>query len=319
MNKLKLVVVVPCYNEEAVLSETTRRLLDVAEGLKDAGVETRVLYVDDGSADGTWRLVEEASARHDAIGGLRLAHNVGHQHALWAGLETAATLGDAVVTIDADMQDDPAVMADMVQKFREGCDVVFGVRNSRATDTFFKRHSAQVFYRLMQNLGCEVVYNHADYRLMSRRAVLALMQYGERNLFLRGLVKQMGFKQDIVGYDRAPRTAGESKYPLRKMLAFAWDGITSFSVRPLRIILTLGLLFILVALGVIVWALVSHWTGHTLPGWTSLLVSVWFVGGAVLMALGIIGEYIGKIYSEVKRRPRYFIDKKIGTDLAGND
>lgn len=319
MNKLKLVVVVPCYNEEAVLSETTRRLLDVAEGLKDAGVETRVLYVDDGSADGTWRLVEEASARHDAIGGLRLAHNVGHQHALWAGLETAATLGDAVVTIDADMQDDPAVMADMVQKFREGCDVVFGVRNSRATDTFFKRHSAQVFYRLMQNLGCEVVYNHADYRLMSRRAVLALMQYGERNLFLRGLVKQMGFKQGVVGYDRAPRTAGESKYPLRKMLAFAWDGITSFSVRPLRIILTLGLLFILVALGVIVWALVSHWTGHTLPGWTSLLVSVWFVGGAVLMALGIIGEYIGKIYSEVKRRPRYFIDKKIGTDLAGND
>lgn len=319
MNKLKLVVVVPCYNEEAMLSETTRRLLDVAEGLKDAGVETRVLYVDDGSTDGTWSLIDEASAQHDAIGGLKLAHNVGHQHALWAGLETAATLGDAVVTIDADMQDDPAVMADMVQKFREGCDVVFGVRNSRATDTFFKRHSAQVFYRLMQNLGCEVVYNHADYRLMSRRAVLALMQYGERNLFLRGLVKQMGFKQDIVGYDRAPRTAGESKYPLRKMLAFAWDGITSFSVRPLRIILTLGLLFILVALGVIVWALVSHWTGHTLPGWTSLLVSVWFVGGAVLMALGIIGEYIGKIYSEVKRRPRYFIDKKIGTDLAGND
>lgn len=313
-----LVIVVPCYNEEAVLTETTQRLLGIAGRLRADGVSTHILYVDDGSRDATWSLISQLSAAHAEVWGLKLAVNAGHQHALWAGLEAAVPHADAIVSIDADLQDDPDVILQMVAHYREGADLVFGVRDDRSSDSWFKRATAQGFYRMMQAMGTDLVYNHADYRLMSRRAVRALLAFPERNLFLRGMVKQLGFRQAVVTYARQKRQAGESKYPLSKMLAFAWDGITSFSVRPLRLFIGLGLVFILVSFVVIGWALVVHFSGHSLQGWTSLLISVWFVGGAILIALGIIGEYVGKIYSEVKRRPRYIEDCRCGMPEAGN-
>lgn len=308
----QLVIVVPCYNEEAVLEETNRRLLALAEKLESIEVATHILYVDDGSADATWRLISGFSEKTPAVQGLKLAHNEGHQHALWAGLEKAVKTADAVVSIDADLQDSVDAIVEMVEQHRGGCDIVFGVRRKRDTDSFFKRVSAQMFYRLMQSLGAEVVYNHADFRLMSRRAVKALLQYSERNLFIRGMVKTLGYRQGYVYYDRTERMAGESKYPLGKMLAFAWDGITSFSVRPLRLIMGVGLFCIFISFVVIVWVLVTYLQHRALPGWTSMLVSVWFLGGAVLTALGVIGEYVGKIYSEVKRRPRYIVEEEVG-------
>lgn len=308
----QLVIVVPCYNEEAVLEETNRRLLALAEKLESIEVATRILYVDDGSADATWRLISGFAEKTPAVQGLKLAHNEGHQHALWAGLEKAVKTADAVVSIDADLQDSVDAIVEMVEQHRGGCDIVFGVRRKRDTDSFFKRVSAQLFYRLMQSLGAEVVYNHADFRLMSRRAVKALLQYSERNLFIRGMVKTLGYRQGYVYYDRTERMAGESKYPLGKMLAFAWDGITSFSVRPLRLIMGVGLFCIFISFVAIVWALVTYLQHRALPGWTSMLVSVWFLGGAVLTALGVIGEYVGKIYSEVKRRPRYIVEEEVG-------
>lgn len=310
-----LTIIVPCYNEEAVLHETARRLLAVADGLKERnGALTRLLFVDDGSTDRTWDLICELGREDRRIAGLKLAHNAGHQHALWAGLTRGVEMGDAVISIDADLQDDPQAIAEMVDKYAAGADIVYGVRKSRSTDTFFKRQSAQLYYRLLAALGGEVVFNHADYRLVSRRAGKALLRHTERNLFIRGLVKTLGFREDYVYYDRAERFAGESKYPLHKMLAFAWDGITSFSVRPLRLITLLGLLFMLVSVGIIAWALLTYSGGHAMRGWTSLLVSLWFVGGAILAALGIIGEYIGKIYSEVKRRPLFFVETTTGLD-----
>lgn len=308
----QLVIVVPCYNEEAVLEETNRRLLALAEKLESIEVATHILYVDDGSADATWRLISDFSEKTPVVQGLKLAHNEGHQHALWAGLDKAVKTADAVVSIDADLQDSVDAIVEMVEQHRGGCDIVFGVRRKRNTDSFFKRVSAQMFYRLMQSLGAEVVYNHADFRLMSRRAVKALLQYSERNLFIRGMVKTLGYRQGYVYYDRTERMAGESKYPLGKMLAFAWDGFTSFSVRPLRLIMGVGLFCIFISFVAIVWALVTYLQHRALPGWTSMLVSVWFLGGAVLTALGIIGEYVGKIYSEVKRRPRYIVEEEVG-------
>lgn len=308
----RLTIVVPCYNEAPVLHETTKRLLQVADTLTAKEVQTHILYVDDGSADETWQIIETESQTHSEVCGLKLAHNTGHQHALWAGLERACESADCIVTIDADLQDDVNAICTMVDRFLEGNDIVYGVRRDRSTDTCFKRQTAVFFYRFMHWLGTEVVYNHADFRLMSRRATKTLLSYPERNLFLRGMVKSLGYRQATVEYDRAARFAGESKYPLSRMLGFAWDGITSFSVRPLRLILLLGVLFIVISFAVIVWALIAHFNGHTLPGWTSLLVSVWFVGGAILLALGIIGEYIGKIYSEVKRRPRYIVESFTG-------
>lgn len=308
----QLVIVVPCYNEEAVLEETNRRLLALAEKLESIEVATHILYVDDGSADATWRLISGFAKKTPVVQGLKLAHNEGHQHALWAGLDKAVKTADAVVSIDADLQDSVDAIVEMVEQHRGGCDIVFGVRRKRDTDSFFKRVSAQMFYRLMQSLGAEVVYNHADFRLMSRRAVKALLQYSERNLFIRGMVKTLGYRQGYVYYDRTERMAGESKYPLGKMLAFAWDGITSFSVRPLRLIMGVGLFCIFISFVAIVWALVTYLQHRALPGWTSMLVSVWFLGGAVLTALGIIGEYVGKIYSEVKRRPRYIVEEEVG-------
>ena len=304
-------IVVPCYNEEAVLNETTGRLLEVMQRVaeKHADLQGRIVYVDDGSRDGTWSLIGSLSKQHPQVLGLKLAHNAGHQHALWAGLEWAAAHTDAAISIDADLQDDVNVIPEMIDLFLGGKDIVYGVRRDRPTDTWFKRTTALAFYKLMSKLGGDIVYNHADYRLMSRRTLAALMTYGERNLFLRGMVRTLGFPQAMVYYDRGERFAGESKYPLRKMLAFAIDGITSFSVRPLRLISIVGLSFMLVALAVIVYGLVAWLCGRTIQGWTSLLVSLWFIGGAILVALGVIGEYVGKIYAEVKRRPRYFIEE----------
>ena len=319
MANVDLFIVVPCYNEEEVLHETNRRLAALLESLEKEGSirAGSVLYVDDGSHDRTWKLVEEFAASGSPVKGLKLAHNVGHQQALWAGLEYAAAHADAVVSIDADLQDNVESIREMVDYFNKGIDIVYGVRRERRTDSFFKKTTAQLFYRLMSNLGGEIVYNHADFRLMSRRAVEALMSYPERNLFLRGMVCSMGYPSAVVYYDREKRFAGESKYPFSKMLSFAVDGITSFSVRPLRYIVLLGLLFILISIVAIIYGFLSYLEGDTIPGWTSLLVSIWFIGGMVTTAIGIIGEYVGKIYKEVKRRPRYFVEKVAGIGKAG--
>lgn len=311
---MKLVIVVPCYNEEEVLPETFRQLTAILDELRETGriEEGRLLLVDDGSKDATWRLIETYASESPMVRGIRLAHNAGHQQALWAGLEWAAVHADASVSIDADLQDDVRSIIEMVDAYRKGADVVFGVRKERRTDTFFKRHTALAFYKMMSVLGGDIVYNHADFRLMSQRAMQALMSCPERNLFLRGMVVALGFTTACVYYDRKERFAGESKYPFNKMLSFALDGITSFSVKPLRYIVVMGLMFILVSLGVIIYALLAYWEGKAMQGWTSLLVSVWFIGGSILMAVGVIGEYVGKIYKEVKRRPRYFIDAVAG-------
>ena len=313
---MNLVIVVPCYNEEAMLPQTTAELLRVLTVLRAEEKISKgsVLYVDDGSKDKTWQVIGEESAKHVEVKGLKLAHNAGHQQALWAGLEWASQYADAAVSIDADLQDDVDAIIEMVDACRAGADVVYGVRRERRSDTFFKRHTAQGFYKLMNGLGGDVVYNHADFRLMTRRTLQALVSFPERNLFLRGMVSALGFPSAYVYYDRKERVAGESKYPLSKMLSFALDGITSFSVRPLRYIVMLGLLFILISLVAIIYGIVVYVEGKTIPGWTSLLVSMWFIGGSILMAIGIIGEYIGKIYKEVKRRPRYFVERTIGIE-----
>ena len=314
MNNTKLIIVVPCYNEEEVLQETTRQLSTVLSSMEQERTitEGKLLYVDDGSRDATWHIIEQLSTENPRVMGLKLAHNVGHQQALWAGLEWAANAPfNAVVSIDADLQDDVQAIVEMTERFNEGTDIVYGVRKERKTDTFFKKHTAQAFYKLMQTMGGDVVYNHADFRLMSKRALQALVAHPERNLFLRGIVRSLGYPSDFVYYDRHERFAGESKYPLSKMLNFAIDGITSFSVKPLRLITTFGILFMLVAIAIIGYALYEHLLGNTIIGWTSLLVSMWFIGGAILTAIGIIGEYVGKIYKEVKRRPRYFIEKEL--------
>lgn len=314
MKNTKLVIVVPCYNEEEVLHETTRQLTAVLTGMETNGKieEGCLMYVDDGSRDATWKLIEELSQQNPRVMGLKLAHNVGHQQALWAGLEWAAdSRFNAIVSIDADLQDDVQAIIEMTDRFNEGMDIVYGVRKERKTDTLFKKHTAQAFYKLMSTMGGDIVYNHADFRLMSKRALQALIAHPERNLFLRGMVRGLGYPSAFVYYDRHERFAGESKYPLSKMLNFAIDGITSFSVKPLRLITTFGLLFMLVSICIIGYALYEYLIGKTIVGWTSLLVSLWFIGGAILTAIGIIGEYVGKIYKEVKRRPRYFIEKEI--------
>lgn len=314
MNTERLAIVVPCYNEEEVLRETTRQLSDVLVRMEKEGKigEGKIVYVDDGSKDATWVLIEQLSQSYSCVAGVKLAHNVGHQQALWAGLELAlAEKYDAAVSIDADLQDDVDAIIEMVDYHNQGIDVVFGVRKERKTDTFFKRHSAQLFYKLMRTMGGEIVYNHADFRLMSKRTLAALMSYPERNLFLRGMVCLLGYTTASVYYDRKERFAGESKYPFTKMLNFALDGITSFSVKPLRLITTSGLLFMLISFIAILYAVSEFIIGDVIRGWTSLLISVWFIGGAILTAIGIIGEYIGKIYKEVKRRPRYLIEKEV--------
>lgn len=310
-----LSILVPCYNEEAVLAETNRQLLDVCTNLVKSRPTLRVgvVYVDDGSKDATWPLIAQLAAEDPRVAGIRLAHNAGHQHALWAGLEWASRHADAAVSIDADLQDDVNAIFEMVEQWMDkSCDIVYGVRKERKTDTFFKRQTAQIYYKLLQGMGGDIVYNHADFRLMSRRALQALMDYPERNVFLRGLVRTLGFTEGYVYYDRGERMAGTSKYPLHRMLALAIDGITSFSVRPLTMITYLGLSFTLLSLLSIVYAFTSYLLGKALPGWTSLLISVWFIGGAILTSMGVMGIYVGKIYNEVKRRPRYCIRQVIG-------
>lgn len=314
MKKEVLYIVVPCYNEHEVLPMTVVRLSRVLDDMVRQELvadESRILCVDDGSTDGTWQLIEQLAGQQERLCGVKLAANVGHQNALMAGLETAIERADLTVTIDADLQDDINVIPDMVARWRDGADIVYGVRRERKTDTWFKRTTALTFYRLMERLGVKSVYNHADYRLMSRRAVAQLMRYRERNLFLRGIVPLVGYKTERVYYDRSARLAGESKYPLGKMLGFAIDGITSFSIKPVRMVFTLGVLFTLIALVILIYTLVAYFTGRAVSGWASLILSLWFIGGCVLIGLGIVGEYIGKIYIEVKDRPRYNIETKV--------
>lgn len=314
MNTTNFVIVVPCYNEEDVLPETAKQLSAVLCRLKKDGKikDGKILFVDDGSKDTTWQIITRLGKESELISGLKLAHNVGHQYALLAGLEWASLHCDAAVSIDADLQDDVSAIEEMVDCFGQGADIVYGIRRERTTDTWFKKHSALLFYRLIRKMGSDVVYNHADFRLMSRRALQALIAYPERNLFLRGIVRLIGFPEAFVYYDRKSRFAGESKYPFRKMLAFALDGITSFSDKPLRLIISGGVLFAVVApLLMIVYALIQYSQGHTIPGWTSLLISVWFIGGMIMISIGIAGIYIGKIYQEVKQRPRYFIEEEV--------
>lgn len=312
-----LAIVVPCYCEEAVVEETARRLTAVVDRLVasgDADARSHILFVNDGSTDRTWALIEQLHRQNRRVDGLNLAANVGHQAALLAGLDVAAGRSDAVVSIDADLQDDPDVIPQMVAAYRAGADVVFGVRRSRATDSRFKRVTALAFYRLMNALGTPTVYNHADFRLLSRRAARQLCRYRERNLFLRGIVPLIGYPSAKVYYDRAERFAGESKYPLRRMVNFAIDGITSFSVRPVRFVFALGCVFVLIALVAAGFVLWSWMKGTLVQGWASLFLSMWFIGGCVLMALGVIGEYIGKIYIEVKDRPRYNVERTLFHD-----
>ena len=310
----KLMIVVPCYNEEEVLPECVKQLAAILEELEQSGkiASGAILLVDDGSKDKTWNLISDYGLKMPGrVRGLKLAHNVGHQNALWAGMEWAANKCDMIVSIDADLQDDIRAIIEMVDCYNSGADVVYGVRKERETDTFFKRFTAQSFYKFIKGMGADVVYNHADFRLISKRALQSFVSMPERNLFLRGMVRTLGYNQDCVYYDRKERFAGESKYPLKKMLRFAWDGITSFSNGPLHIIVIGGMLFLLVAFAVVLYCLYQFIIGHTVPGWTSLIISIWFVGGAILLAVGVIGEYIGKIYKEVKRRPRYLIQEEV--------
>lgn len=276
-----------------------------------ADKSSRMLFVDDGSRDKTWALIEKLHQENAYVDGIKLAHNRGHQNALLAGLMTAKDLSDCAVSLDADLQDDIEVLDQFVDKFLEGCDVVYGVRNKRETDTFFKRATAQGFYKFMKILGVDVVYNHADYRLMSKRALEALSEYREVNLFLRGLVPLIGYRSDYVYYDRQERFAGESKYPLKKMLSFAIDGITSFSVKPLKIISNLGIIVSVLSVAGLIYALISYFTGNAVAGWTAIVSSIWLLGGLQMLCLGVVGGYVGKIYSEVKARPRYRIEKHL--------
>lgn len=311
MHESKLIIVVPCYNEQEMLDYTTDELLKVIDRLRQDGkIGTgKILYVDDGSKDATWSIIERLTRRHEAVCGLKLAHNVGHQNALWAGLEWASLNGDVSISIDADLQDDTRAIDEMVDRYNQGTDIVYGVRKDRQTDSVFKRQTALMFYRLVRNLGEEIIYNHADFRLMSRRALKALMTYPERNIFLRGMVPRIGLSTACVYYDRKERMAGESKYPFSKMFALAMDGITSFSVRPLQWIYIAGFIMVFLALVAITYCLSVYQFSEVVWGWTSILISIWFIGGATLVSIGIIGEYVGKIYREVKRRPRYFVEK----------
>ena len=307
-----LYVVVPCYREEEVLPETSKRLKEKLTALIAQGKispRSRILFVNDGSKDRTWPIIEELHASDRIFSGVNLSRNRGHQNALLAGLMTAVQHADMMVSMDADLQDDIDAMDRMIDAYHEGCDVVYGVRSSRKTDSFFKRFTAESFYKLMKAMGVDIVFNHADYRLMSRRAVEGLADFKEVNLFLRGIVPQIGYSWTTVEYERAKRFAGESKYPLKKMLSFAFDGITSFSVKPMRLILVLGAVIFALSLVMLVWTLVERIIGATVSGWASLMCSIWMIGGIQLLALGVIGEYVGKVYSETKARPRFIIER----------
>ncbi len=306
----RLYIVVPCYNEEEVLPETARRLRGKMSALMEAGKiapDSHVLFVNDGSRDRTWAIIRELHQADPLFSGLDLSRNRGHQNALLAGLMTVKDRCDMAISMDADLQDDIGAVDEMVDKYLDGCDIVYGVRSSRETDTFFKRFTAESFYRLMNLLGANVVFNHADYRLLSRRALEGLSEFKEVNLFLRGIVPMIGYRSDTVEYERGERFAGESKYPLKKMVSFAMEGITSLSTKPIRYITLLGFLIFLVSIAMLIYSVVRWAMGDTIIGWASMICSVWAIGGLILLSLGVIGEYIGKIYLETKGRPRFLI------------
>ena len=308
---MKLGIVAPCYNEHEVLAESAGRLTVLMDDLvakKKIDADSFILFVNDGSRDNTWEIISYLFEVNPYVYGVNLAGNVGHQHAIMAGMMTAKDMCDAVITIDADLQDDVGVIEQFIDKFNEGKDVVYGVRSTRATDTVFKRSTAHAFYKLMKFMGADTLQDHADYRLMSKRALEGLAKYKEVNLFLRGIVPMIGYETDVVYYERHERFAGESKYPLKKMLSFAIDGITSCSVKPIRMITTLGTLVFTVSIVMLIYFLVVWALGHTVQGWTTIVISLWGIGGLILLSLGIIGEYIGKIYMEVKERPRFIIE-----------
>ncbi len=319
MNENKtLYIVVPCYKEQEVLPETSKRLKAKMLDLIAAGKvseKSRIMFVNDGSSDNTWPMIAALHEQEPEIfSGVNLSRNRGHQNAVLAGMLTAVNYADMIVTMDADLQDDINAVDGMVDAYHEGYEVVYGVRSKRDTDTFFKRFTAEGFYKVMKALGVDIVYNHADYRLMSRRAVEGLAQFTEVNLFLRGIVPQIGYKWTTVTYERAERFAGESKYPLKKMLAFAADGITSFSVKPIRMVFTLGVVIFAISLLMLLYALISKLLGYAHAGWTSLMGSIWLIGGIQLLSLGVVGEYIGKIYNETKRRPRFIIERVLNKE-----
>ena len=315
-----LYIVAPCYNEEAVLHETARRLRDKLHALSQRGAispESRVLFVNDGSKDSTWEIISQLHREDPLFSGVNLSRNRGHQNALLAGLMTAKDRCDMAISMDADLQDDVDAVDAMVEEYHNGCDIVYGVRSSRKKDTFFKRFTAEGFYRMMNFLGAETVFNHADYRLMSRRALEGLSQFKEVNLFLRGIVPMIGYPTGTVTYERGERFAGESKYPLKKMLSFAMEGITSLSTKPIRYITTLGFLIFLVSVLMLIWSIVRWAGGDTVIGWASVICSVWAIGGLILLSLGVIGEYIGKIYLETKGRPRFLIEEVLDSHEEG--
>ena len=309
-----LFIVIPCYNEQEALPITAKRLVELTDDMIARSIidpQSRIVLVDDGSRDETWRVISELHAADARFEGVKLAHNAGHMNALWAGMTLSAERCDCVITIDADLQDDVNAMYGFLEEFAKGADVVCGVRSSRETDSAFKRTTAQGFYRLMNKLGVEMVYNHADYRLLSKRALQALLSFGEVNMFLRGMVPMLGFKTAKVYYERGERVAGESKYPLKKMIAFAMEGITSLSNKPIRYVLLVGALCALLGVVMAAYVIVSLAKGHTVAGWASIMMSIWLLGGLQLMALGLIGEYVGKIYLETKRRPKFILEEHL--------
>ena len=309
-----LFIVIPCYNEQEALPITAKRLTELTDDMVARGLidpSSRVVLVDDGSRDATWDVISRLHAADARFEGVKLAHNVGHMNALWAGMTLSSGRCDCVISIDADLQDDVNAMYGFLEEFGKGADVVYGVRSSRRRDTWFKRTTAQGFYKIMRKLGADLVYNHADYRLLSARALEALLSFGEVNMFLRGMVPLLGFKTAEVYYERGERVAGESKYPLKKMIAFAMEGITSLSNKPIRYVVLLGALCALLGVVMAIYVLVSLVRGHTVQGWASLMMSIWLLGGLQLMALGLIGEYVGKIYMETKRRPKFILEEHL--------
>lgn len=312
-----LYIVVPCYNESECLPQTTKLLLQKIRDLKSKkqiSTKSRIVYIDDGSKDNTWDIIKKSSSSNPEIIGLKLSRNSGHQNALLAGLMYAKEHASATISMDADLQDDINAIDQMLKKYNDGYEIVYGVRSERKTDSFFKRHTAQSFYKIMRFLGVNLVYNAADYRLMSQRALNELANYPEVNLFLRGIVPLIGLKWTTVKYKRSKRFAGESKYPLKKMLGFAWDGITSFSIKPLRLVLALGVIVFLISLVILIYILIRYLIGETVTGWAFISCSIWIVGSIQMICIGLIGEYIGKIYAETKRRPKYLIEEIVNAE-----
>ena len=311
-NMTNLYLAIPCYNEEEVLRDSAEKLLRKYESMMSQHkitFDSKIVFIDDGSKDKTWQIIEELHRENPVFQGIKLSRNRGHQNALLCGLMTLKDKAEAVISIDADLQDDIEVFDEMVAKYEDGCDVVYGVRSKRATDTFFKRFTAEAFYKILNRMGAKVIFNHADFRLMSKRALEAFSLYKETNIFLRGMVPLIGYRSDIVTYERFERLAGESKYPLKKMLALAWEGITSLSIQPIRIITWSGVVIFLISMVMVIYSLISFFVGAAVSGWASTLCSIWALGGLQLLAIGIIGEYIGKIYLETKRRPRFIVEK----------